>query len=331
MAKEEVVEEVIDDETPVVEEDSFENAFDEAVAGKGGEEEITPTKDPVELEGEAKEEPTPEEAKSEEEAVKEEEKPVKGEVDVSRESKVEAPDDEETIDQLRHKYNTLQGMYNSEVKKTKEAPKEEVQTELEKKESEIEVAYDTSALTDAIGNLESVKKAKEDYGDDVGNAFSDVANFVVKNVMGEVSKIVEDKIGKISEVVKPLEDNYAAATEKAHDDAIIEAHPDYSTYLESGELIQFIEGQKGLTLKLYQNVVESGNASDVIELVQAFRESKGYVEEKEKEPETPKKEIDTSKLEDMEAVSTKKTPVTGTKGGADKNDFGGAFQEAVNS
>lgn len=316
--KEEVVEET--------KEDSFDNAFDEAVADEGGEK--PPTDEAVEPEGEAKEEPTPEEAKSEEKPVKEEPKEEakpkeEAEPEKSEEGKPSYDDLAKQFADLEHKNSTLQGMYNSEVKK--KAPAEEPKEEPEEKE---EPEADFSGLTEGIGEIDSVKQAKKDYGDDIGKAFSDVASHITKNVMSEVTKMVEEKVGKISEVVKPIQEGHTAAVLKSHEDEILEAHPDYNTYVDSGELFKFIEAQSGLTATVYREVVENGKAADVIELVKSFRDEKGYVE---KEPEDSKDEIDTEKLEDMEAVPNKKTPVTGIKGGADENDFDGAFDEAVNS
>lgn len=316
--KEEVVEET--------KEDGFDNAFDEAIADEGGEK--PPTDEAVEPEGEAKEEPTPEEAKSEEKTVKEE---PKEEAKPKEEAEPEKVESDETVEQVTHKYKTVSGMYDSEVIKRKAAedelallkkPAEETKEEKEEPEA------DFSGLTEGIGEIDSVKQAKKDYGDDLGKAFSDVAAHIAKNVMSEATRMVEEKVGKISEVVKPIQEGHTAAVLKSHEDEILKAHPDYNTYVDSGELFKFIEAQSGLTATVYREVVENGKATDVIELVKSFRDEKGYVE---KEPEDSKDEIDTEKLEDMEAVPNKKTPVTGIKGGADENDFGAAFDEAVNS
>jgi hypothetical protein len=97
---------------------------------------------------------------------------------------------------------------------------------------------------------------------------------------------------------------------------------------------EWIDTQAGMKKKMYQDVFNGINGStteDVIDLFSAFKDDKGYKEpetEPEKKPATPKLKVDTKKLEDMEEVETKKGGITGSKSGADKNDFNAGWDEA---
>lgn len=302
----------------VVEVDEFEEAFKEAIEEEGGEEEA-PTED-LEPKDEEEEAPTP----KEEEPVEEE--------PAEEEPKEEAPAEktlaelQEDLDALNQKHSTLQGMYNSEVKKDK-APKEEPISE-EPEEEEEDFAPVTEAMSKQIGELDSVKALKEEYGDEIGGALNDVAGLVIKSVMGDVSKRLKNQFGEVSEMVNPLQVQYAQSGRDAFDNSVIEAHPDYHTYVENGELEEWVESQPGSNGKAFQAAYTEGDTQDVIELVAAFRKDKGYSEEKQKTPEE-EEEVDTSKLEDMEVVDTKKTPISGKgKGAVDMNDFDGAWKEA---
>lgn len=310
----------------VEEKDEYSEAFGEATE-KGGEEE-TPTEDlEPELEGEGEETPTSEEG---------EEKPVEKEETPKVEEKAEEltveerlANAEKELEDTKHRESTLQGMYNSELKKKDKAPEKEEPISEEPEEEE-DFTPVTEGMSKQIGELDSVKALKEEYGDDIEGALNDVAGLVTKTVMADVSKRLKNQFGEVEEKIAPLQSQHAQSGRDAFDNSVISEHPDYSKYVESGELKTWVESQTGLNGKAFQAAYSDGDNQDVIELVAAFREAKGYVEEKQEVPVKKEKEIDTSKLEDMEVVESKKTPVSGRgKGAVDMNDFGGAFREAT--
>jgi hypothetical protein len=182
-------------------------------------------------------------------------------------------------------------------------------------------------MSKQIGELDSVKALKEEYGDDIEGALNDVAGLVTKTVMADVSKRLKSQFGEVEEKIAPLQSQHAQSGRDAFDNSVISEHPDYSKYVESGELKTWVESQPGLNGKAFQAAYSEGDNKDVIELVAAFRKAKGYAEEEQEVPEKEGK-VDTSKLEDMEVVDTKKTPISGRgKGAVDMNDYEGAWDE----
>lgn len=321
-----------------VEEDSFEDAFDEAVAEDEGNEE-----EPIEKAAE----PEKDETLKEDGVKSEEDEPDAVEEDLEKEP-VSAEEDEPTVkeepekpaepnaaelkkelDELGQKHSTLQGMYNSEVKKEK-APKEEPEKPSAEEAKGEEFKPDTSAITDAIGSLESVKAFTDEYGDEGKQALVDVGNIVAEAVMIDMDKRLEDRFSQLTQSIDPLCSAYAKSSEDAQEGLITGAHSDYRTYVDSGELRAWVDAQKGTEGRVYQEIYDDGSAEEIVGLVAAFREAKGYVkavepEKKEKEVEP---EIDQSKLEDMEAVDTKKSPVSVSKGGVSKDNYDDAWDKA---
>ena len=324
---------------------SFDDAFDEAIEEDKGRDE-KPIDDDDGQKGEAeKEEPTPD--KSEEEKTAEEElekKPdVDPEIDPAKEKPV--PDDDkdvETIDKVKHKYDTVSGMYNSEVKK-REALETELallkegkqpkpaEDDLEKPKEE-DPELDVATLAKTIGESESFKKLGDEYGEEMTTALTDMAGNIAKTVIGTLSKTVDGKLNEFSGIIDPLSADHAKNAEKIHVSALKTAHPDYEKHRDSGELIEWIETQPGYKQEMYKKVYEKGQVEDVIDLFSTFKDAKGYTEAApEKKEETPKKpevEIDKKKLEDMEVIDSKASPVSGVKGSAAKDDFEGAWEEA---
>ncbi|MCK5235807.1 MAG: hypothetical protein KAR06_02385 [Deltaproteobacteria bacterium] len=311
----------IEEEEEVVEEVSAED-FGEAF----GEDEGTPPIEEPEKD-EAKEEPTPAEPEKEElpEVPEIEEEPVKPE---EKEEKPVADDaavdDKPTYEELEarlektgQQYSTLQGMYNAGLKKE---PLEE-----EEPEPETDFSADIAGIVEKVSNLESVKNADDEVGEGLSKTLVEVTGLITKEVLSTMDKRQEQRFGKISEEVKPLQEHYVNAETREHLNTIQTAHPDFMKYVESGELKVWVESQGGLKKSLYGTVYDTGKASDVVDMVAEFRNSKGYNEAPKKEQ---KKEVDTSKLEDMEAIEAKKSPVNTSKAGSSsEDDFGAALEE----
>lgn len=339
-----------EEEVPV--EDEFGDAFDEAVAVDEGEEKV-PIEEAEEPEEGAEEKPEKKEPEEEEPTSKDvkdetgeeeagdepgEEKPG------SEEATTEGDEPEETIESLTQKYKTLQGMYNSEVKKNNgQGDKPDLEEEIgdveeeSGKEKEVKPAIDTSAILSEIAELDSFKNVKEEFGDDLANLVNDIATKLItitNQATSELSKEMTGRLGELSEVVNPLHTSHVKSEGNRHTTAIVEAHPDVQKIVESGDLRKWIEDQPAYKRKMYTEVYKDGATTDVIDLFSTFKKETGLAEEKpseEKEEEKSEELEDTTKqekLEDMEDVETKKTPVSESKGGASKNDYNGAWEEA---
>lgn len=294
-----------------------------------GEDEGTPPIEESE-EGATKEEPTP--AETEEESPKEpeeepdepgsEEEPAKPEEDKEKPATDDAAaDDKPTYEELEQQYKSLQGMYNFEVKKKKEPPKEEPEPE---EEPEADFATEVSGIVEKISNLESVKNADDEVGEGLSKALADVTGLIAKEILSTMEQRQAQRFGDFSKEVQPLHEHYVNAETREKLNTIETTHPDFMKYVKSGELKLWVESHEGLKKSLYSEVYENGGTSDIVDMVAEFRASKGYNEAPKEEHE---KEVDTSRLEDMEAVPVKKGPVIAKKAGADQSDFGAAFEE----
>lgn len=332
--------------------DEFGEAFDEAVAEDGGEEEA-PTKEAEGPEGKAEEqeeeipaeEPNPEEAEGEPEKKEAEKEPAKEDPESG---KIDEDEPEETLETISHKYSTLQGMFNSLDRKHKDLEgqfalnkgddKEGVKGQAEEQEETKEKPVIEAAIVlEEIGKLDSVKGLKEEYGDEMTNAFNDVANTLVtmtNQAVAGLSKEIMGKFGQLSDVVDPLQDSHLKSEEESHASAILEAHPDIEEIVEKGDIREWIEEQPEYKRKMYTDVYNDGATKDVIDLFTTFKTEKGLLkaeapaEEEDAEAEKAVDKEKQEKLEDMEAIETKKSPVSEGKGGVGKNNYDAAWEEA---
>lgn len=304
--------------------ETFEEAWDEEPEAVGGEEEA-PTEKPGEPEEEA-EKPKSDKPEEEEESPEKpaEEKPAdeKPEIPAEDDAPAEGADEKPTYEKLEQQHKTLQGMYNKAVK---EIPPEK-EEEPEEETPEENFTLDIAAIAEEIEKLPGVVAAIDEHGEEMGSALKDATGLImekVNGVLGDMTKRVEGRFGKISEVVEPIQADHAKSKDEAHEKAIKDKHPDYRTYVDSGELREWVNTHDGIELNVLNGVMKQGTPSEAIDLIAKFREAKGYVEKKEPE-EIPEEEIDESKkkkLEDMEAIDVKKTPVSLGKGKGGKDDF----------
>lgn len=322
----------------------FDDAFDEAIAEDKGDDE-KPIDDDDDPGDEAKkEEPTSD--KSEEEKAEEEELEKKPDVDPDSDPAKEKPipDDDkdvETLEKVQHKYDTVSGMFNSEVKKRqaaedelallKEGKQPKPEDDLEKPKEE-DPELDVATLAKTIGESESFKKLGDEYGEEMTTALTDMAGNIAKTVIGSLSKKVDGKLDEFSGIIDPLQKDHIKSADQTHFSALETAHPDYEKHRDSGELIEWIDTLPGYKQEMYKKVYEKGQTEDVIDLFSTFKDAKGYsATHPKKEEESVKKpevEIDKKKLEDMEVIDRKNSPVSGVKGSAAKDDFEGAWDEA---
>jgi hypothetical protein len=352
MAEEEKDQEKSEEKVPV--EDAFGDAFDEAVAADEGEEKapIEEAEEPEEgaeetLEEEESEEEEPTSKDVKEEPV-EEEAGDESDKEGSESEKDESGDDdepEETLESVTQKYKTLQGMFNSEVRKTKDledkvalkdgGDDQKAEDKSGKKEEvKDEPAVDMPAILSEIAELDSFKNVKEEYGDDLTNLFNDIATKLItitNQATSGLSKEMTGKFGELSEVVNPLHSSHVKSEGNKHVNALVEAHSDAQEIVESGDLRKWIEEQPAYKKKMYTEVYEDGATADVIDLFSTYKKENGLTEaeepeEEKSEEEKPEDATKQEKLEDMEDIDIKKTPVSTRSGGVDQNDFGAAFQ-----
>ncbi|MBZ0158402.1 MAG: hypothetical protein K8I29_19565 [Alphaproteobacteria bacterium] len=310
------------------EKDEFRDAFDEAI-GKGASPEV-PAEESAPGEKEAQEEEQSEERKETSEGAPEQDPRTE-------EPEPEPEPGEETkgtADDFEHKYKTLQGMFNSEAKKRKDLEEELGRLRAEKAPSASASSEPSSTPLPAEKATEGEKEPeiipfdKDEEFRAFREEFPEVADFVAKALKLHNALLTRQLEGVLS-AVRPIHEAHQQSAAERHFQVIREAHPDFEQFVNaekgSGELIDWIESLPAYKKSVYRAVVENGSTADVVDLLSDFKQAKGYgaKEEKKASPPDPAKK---QALEGMEAVKTRKTPVsTAAKRG--REDFVGAFEE----
>lgn len=131
-------------------------------------------------------------------------------------------------------------------------------------------------------------------------------------------RIVQEELQKITPKIDVLETKYKEDVDNKHFKVIAEAHPDWETYVENGELTNWIEAQPALVQKELNRVMTAGSTREAIELLTMFKSNKS---QKNTNTTTPNKKAD-----DLAAVpaSTGGPPIA-TPNSA---DYDAAWEEA---
>jgi hypothetical protein len=323
------------------EEDEFSSAFEESLGRGGSEEEPTEGKDeadraeeePISEEG-GEEEPPGEEPAEEgdgdqEEKPEEEDEPTEeepSEKESAGSGKDEVAELKKELEETQHKYSTLSGMYNSLVKKV---PGEE--GEQEKPESDKEPKEDPAkaSMVDVIKELDSVKQFSDEFGPELSKAFEDIG-LVMDGHIEDIQKAHKQEIEDIKGTLDPLYSDFTETSAREHFAALEEAHPDFREIRDGGELQAWIDKQPDYKRRAYEEVYENGAADEVIDLFSDFKAATGYRQEEPPggEEEKKKKKVNTEELEEMDAVTARKPPVSPAKGRISKDDFEAAWREA---
>ena len=171
---------------------------------------------------------------------------------------------------------------------------------------------------DAISKFEGIKR-----------------ELVAKRVVGYVN----ESFRVLIERLQPFMEASAKSIEMGHFSTIEGAHKDFRTLRDSGEVVNWIKEQPRYIQKTMMDVYEKGDAEDVVDLLDRYKEAKGL--NKKAEPPTPpnndiqdegQKKID-EKIKNLSAVKTKSGPVhiSDKRQQAGADDFDGAFDEASSS
>jgi hypothetical protein len=236
------------------------------------------------------------------------------------------------------KYKTLQGMYNKimDEKKASSSQKEPpppTQTPSDGERKSIDYSSLWKDLTkDLPADMKSGLSEYETDWDVVSKyegAKRDAANKRMLDYVNELFTIFADRL-------QP----YLKATEKvafsAREGEIIRKHPDYDTLKGADEVKQWIEAKPKFLQSAMLTALESGEPSDVIELLDQYKGETGKQSRSSNEPaakqgashQAPANE----RLKNLQVVANKTKGINATAisdRAQDINDFSSAFQEAL--
>lgn len=136
---------------------------------------------------------------------------------------------------------------------------------------------EVEAMEDATEQLESGKpldavmqSLRDDFGDDFVSAIESLVNAKAAEI---AEQLVGEKVGNVSTTVQQLLADIEDRDQREHFKAIANAHPDFME-LSKGEAMQsFLAGLPDDQRAAAEAVIEEGDSSDVIALLDAVKEA----------------------------------------------------------
>jgi hypothetical protein len=345
---------VQDNQTQEQTPDPFDAAFDEAVQGSA---ETPPAATPASDAEPAKAAETPP-AEAPPAETPPAETPPAGEVPpVTAEEEDSPPDLQKEI----HRRKTLQGMFNSEVKKSKE-----LEGKLRENEAELvkfrtlhtgrdgtvtapapspvipsapsaplapsapsaPAAPTPETIDQMLDSIESGKVVKEDFED----IYKWQMDFMKKYDEVMVNRLVY-LYQSINGQIAPVLSSVSSDADAKHFAKIAGEHPDYSNIVESADFSSWIADNPPSLQKEFTRIVNEGTSSESIKMLSLYKKDRGYsTVTASPDPKVADDPSKRARLENMTIVKTKHPPVnTGLKRGANKDDYDSAFDEALSS
>lgn len=253
-------------------------------------------------------------------------------------SKVDQGDQQVPYEKLLQQKKSLEGMFNSNLRKVKE---------LEEKIAQISASQaaggDTSKSGAEGAQAEPEQKKPVTHQQETLTAYEQnerIQAFIddfpdIHQGVQEIIKYEREAIKKSFEafarIIAPVLQDRFTSTIKQRETEIAGKHADFPELKNNGALNQWISELPSFKQKAYTEVLESGDPADVVEVLNEFKQAHGTI--------TPEGNGDTviseaaleraRKLRNSEGIRSKTGPVSGKTSVAAKDDFVGAFEEAV--
>jgi len=184
------------------------------------------------------------------------------------------------------------------------------------------------------------EQTKQDKGKDlpVGDSDEDVvlSEFIeefpslekpIKLLATKIAReIVEREIGEIKPTITQVQETVKSREEQTHISKIRQAHLDYKDIYQSGALTTWIGHQPKFLQPGLQRVVEEGSAEEIVELFDTYKRSTGR---SKKIVNNNGDKATKKRAKSLEAVTHSSSGPPKDKKVAEKDDFDGAWAEAV--
>lgn len=217
-------------------------------------------------------------------------------------------------------------LYDKEVQKTKSwegrisaANKAREEAEKKLKEKEAPTPAKEAILPDGDAD-----KILAEFGEEYPTLVEPIKALASK-IAGQ---IIADKLSKFEPAiakVETLQKTIAESDNDKHFSAIREKHADYETIFNSGKLVDWVSKQPEILQPRYHEIIEHGNAKEVIGLFDAYKRGSNPTEPKPEPSAQPKPSEKARKL--MAVPATPSIPPKDRQ--VDMNDFDTAFREAL--
>jgi hypothetical protein len=250
---------------------------------------------------------------------------------------------DESEDAYKQRYATLQGILDHEKENWK-AEKTQLLSQIEEAKKqptpERKEATIPQVLEDNLTDEDKAALAEYDEEFDVVSKMEGKKrDIALKKLQKEFQSFVGERLNEIkaeltsqitptTTFIKEAQEKEEIRGEEEHFSAIRERHPDFETYRDNGSLKKWTEKKPSYIRDGIQRICESGDADQIIELLNDFKqennipilsEQPGNVVSMDKKKE--------AKRQALTAVKTRRGAVNPSMNIA--NDFDGAFDEAV--
>lgn len=150
----------------------------------------------------------------------------------------------------------------------------------------------TKEQADLIASLQAAKKADSNTGDtaaqeDVLKDFKEQYPDIAATLLPALQKFIDDSKGKTAELERkftealtPIQESAQDAQVTAHFKAIGDAHSDYKTLIDSGNVDDWIKAMPSYLRPAASRVLDEGTADEVIELLTQYKKENGVGESK---------------------------------------------------
>lgn len=255
----------------------------------------------------------------------------------AEEADEQAQDEGEVPEEDKPRYKSWEGRLRKREQELK-AREDELRRQYERAEKPAEEKQESPEQGANVSDI-----VPEEYQDDAAQLVTkhpDLAPFVLdKGPMGESIREVLYESGPVSAaalariaqqsvaqqvVTQRLEQVQRQTLQEKHYATIEAAHPDYVEIASSEDLSVWIEEQPRFLANAYKQVVSSGSAEDVVELLSAYKAARNKGAPQKQHPENGS---GAAKKKAQAAATVKSRPGPPPKGQPDKNDFAAAWDE----
>lgn len=313
----------------LTEEQEYEAAFDEATKE---------TRPSDEGDGNVPEPPKEDEGKEEEIKEQDNEKASSDSIIIAPEEDKDAsnggdsdstktePNYKDLYEKEVQKTSTWNGRISAANKKTEDALGQvEVLT---KRIAELESKLQDTAKDGDKPNLpenatsEDLQQFMEDFPDFV-KPIQTIASQMAENI---INTKYGDTLSEINSQVINLSKGSEESKIEAHFNTIRSVHNDFDQLKESGALKRWIESQRPLIRSQFEKVAKEGEAQEVIEMIDLYKES---IQPKSNNTQNEIVDKTPSKAESLMAVQAQSGGPLKTKTSINKDDFDSAWNEAI--
>lgn len=236
---------------------------------------------------------------------------------------------EEENAKLTQKTRSWEGRISATARENAElkARLQAIEEEKSKKTDEGKVAGKDGAESEE--DDEEVKTFKSDYPNLAGS----IEKLLAKERQ-KIRKEVSDDLGKqVDEKIKPVAEHVQQTKTTSHMAALLDAHPDWKQHTNA--VYEWVDEQPDYLQGAMRQVLERGNASQVIDLLDKYKAANGISAKEEQnrqddgKQQTGSKDKRQKQADDAEAVRSKPGDKPKGKTKVDEDDFDGAFNAAI--